>query len=106
MDTTDSQKDDEINRVLSQDKYITDSNQNTINNYIKSENVKPKKISQSFKNFIFFSIIILLIAVAVFLYILETQNTIEFSTTPIIEENSIELVDKTFNATNLENTDN
>lgn len=98
-----SKKDDEINNVLSQDKYITESNQNTINNYIKSEDIKPKKISQSLKSFIIFAIIILLIVLAILLYIIETKDNTDLVVNPIIEEDSISLVDKTFNVTSEEN---
>lgn len=89
--------DNKIRNTLSQDKYITDSNKNTINNYIPNEKVKPKKVSQAQKNFIIFLLIIILLLVALILYLYENKSDTKLSDSPKEKENSIALVDKTIN---------
>ena len=89
--------DNKIRNTLSQDKYITDSNKNTINNYIPNEKVKPKKVSQAQKNFIIFLLIIILLLVALILYLYENKSDTKLSDSPKEKENSITLVDKTLN---------
>lgn len=99
--------DNKIRNTLSQDKYITDSNKNTINNYIPNEKVKPKKVSQAQKNFIIFLLIIILLLVALILYLYENKSDTKLSDSPKEKENSIELIDKTINQnTNLSETSN
>lgn len=101
--------DDKIKEKLSQDKYITNSNKNVINNYINNENITPKKISRNQKSFISFLIIILLLLIALVLYLFETKNSFELADAPKQVENSIAIVDKTLNQvsnTQLSNSNN
>ena len=92
--------DDKIREKLSQDKFITDSNKNVINNYIPNEKIKPKKISQSQKSFFIFIVIIALLLVAFILYLYESSSSSDLSEAPKEVEDSISLVDKTYNEAN------
>lgn len=92
--------DDKIREKLSQDKFITDSNKNVINNYIPNEKIKPKKISQSQKSFFIFIVIIALLLVAFILYLYESSSSSDLSEDPKEVEDSISLVDKTYNEAN------
>lgn len=107
MNNFNNNNDNKIRNTLSQDKYITDSNKNTINNYIPNEKVKPKKVSQAQKNFIIFLLIIILLLVALILYLYENKSDTKLSDSPKEKENSIELIDKTINQnTNSSETSN
>ena len=93
-------KDKKIKETLAQDKFITDSNKNVINNYIPNEQIKPKKISQAQKSLFIFILIILLLAIAFVLYLYENSSDSDLADSPKEFEESISLVDKTYNGTN------
>lgn len=93
-------KDKKIKEKLAQDKFITDSNKNVINNYIPNEQIKPKKISQAQKSFFIFIFIIVLLIIAFILYLYESSSDSDLAEAPKEFEESISLIDKTFNGTN------
>lgn len=93
-------KDKKIKEKLAQDKFITDSNKNVINNYIPNEQIRPKKISQAQKSFFIFIFIIVLLIIAFVLYLYESSSDSDLAEAPKEFEESISLIDKTFNGTN------